>query len=154
MDLLDRFIAGSSSAAVGALSAYLFNKYHWVNQTKKDSILAMELDLIKTIEDLTEDSILYWSDDQINLDNNKLLEAKIKMNCKNLDPQFKQLMYLSGTFSSGDVFTINERINKVFDASTGGDFESSRRTSSPTTCMKIINSCHKIRALIRHNVHS
>ena len=154
MDIFDRIIAGSISAAIGAFSAYQFTRFNWKKQTKNDSIISMELDFINTIEEFLENCVLYWSEDQINLNDCKILEAKIKMTYMNLDPQFKQLIYLSPNFNIGDSEFITQRIEKLFDHSTGGDFETSRRIASASQCLKIINSCNKIRARVRANIHS
>jgi hypothetical protein len=154
VDIFDRIIAGGISACIGAFSAYIFNKYNWKQQTLNDSILSMETDLLNSLESFLKNSVLYWSEDQINLDEKKFLEAKIKMTYMNLTPQFEQLAFTFGKFDSGSHLTITLAISSLFEEATGGDFESIRRIASSKRCTKIISLCNKIRAKIRKSIHS
>jgi hypothetical protein len=154
MEVWDRVVAGSIAACVGAFSAYMFNKYNWKQQNKNSSILAMESDFLGSLDSFLNNCLLYWSVDQIDLDEKKFLEAKIKMTYMSLEPQFRQLSFLFGSFNTGVFVTINGNITSLFDEATGGDFETARRTASSKRCTKIINLCNKIRVDIRKSIHS
>ncbi|MGS0694912.1 hypothetical protein [Shewanella sp. 0m-4] len=154
MEIVDRIIAGSIAAISGAFSAYIFNKLNWQETTKKNSILSMEEELLDTINSLAETALEYWSSDQKNLTNSKLLEAKIKMNFNALSPAFRQLAFTHGSFSSSEHTKITTEISRLFEHATGGKFESNHRVSSPKNCLKISNSCNKIKASIRKEVHT
>lgn len=154
MELLDRVIAGSIAAAVGAFSAYIFNRFNWEQQTLNNSILSIEEDFLESLKEFVDNCIRYWSDDQINLDQPKFIEANIKMSYMNLAPQFSQIVSLSGKFDAGTHEFIRSSIEDLFELATGGDFESSRRVSSTKRCTKIFNICNKVRVKLRKAVHS
>ncbi|WP_041508597.1 hypothetical protein [Shewanella sp. cp20] len=154
MEIVDRILSGTIAAILGAFSAFLFNRLNWQESTKKESIISLESEIINTIDSLAECSLTYWSSDQNDLKNSKLLEAKIKMLFNMVSPSFRQLAFVHGKFSAGDHQKISSEIESLFEYTTDGDFESKNRKSSPKKCLKISNSCNKIKINIRRVIHS
>ncbi|MBB1317501.1 hypothetical protein H5123_07590 [Shewanella sp. SR43-4] len=154
MEIVDRVIAGSIAAILGAFSAYLFNRLNWKETSKKNSILSIESELIESLNSLADSALEYWSYNQADLKNSKLLEAKIKMRFSSLNPLFQQLTFIHGSFTCGESLKITNEIEQLFEHVTDGNFESKKRNASPKKCLKISNSCNKIKINIRKVIHS
>lgn len=151
---MDKIIAGAISAVIGAFSAFMFNKFNWRNQKKVDSILSMEKELLNNIRTFSDDAIEYWSEDQCSLDKPKLLEARIKMSFTSISPQFKLLYYNHPNPPSYLILKVENDISKLYEHSTGGDFESIKRANNASRCLKIGTLCNKLNNNIRQIVHN
>jgi hypothetical protein len=119
-----KFLIPLISALVGALSAFLFNRFHWkmVEKKKKETDLFVKIStLIGELETL---SVQYWIKDHNENDDEKEVYLKSKFRLLNkyiraIDVKAKSIKNELVEFESD-----------TFDLVTGEDFESKKRKAS------------------------
>ena len=128
------------AAILGAFSAFLFNHFHW-RYTKSSSLKEQyALAIISEVNDLRETCMTYWSSgnensgeaNSLNESTRKCYEVKIKslyrsvvMHSTDYSSTFYKKDNLS-SFESG----LYRRLEVLFEAVTGGDFEKATRASN------------------------
>lgn len=146
--ILPKAIEIISSGVFGAFVAYAFNLFHWFS-TEKIRKTEQLCNSIYTIIDKIEDSsIRYWltAPDDSNGAITKQLEISIKSLLRTQISLTESLAKLSKKPSRiktlQEAQTLN---NRLFELSTGDDFESKCRRVRPTRCHNISRACAEIR---------
>lgn len=135
------------SALIGALSAFLFNRFHWtmVERKKKESeSLTMLSTLITELETLAVD---YWTKDYNKEDqkNEVYIKSRIRLLTKYIRLINKDKKENKDIKNDLEAFE-----SDIFDLTTGDDFESKNRKASKQKAMSISFRCSDIRALISY----
>jgi hypothetical protein len=120
------------STALGALLTYKVG-----NAIRKRSKVSESAKLLlDMLNEFECQCIEYWSApyNQDNPEMSTIIEAKIRSNFQKIKTHFDHGHY---GFSDKDMQAINQHISSLFDASTGGDFESKQRKASPKQIRKL-----------------
>ena len=143
----EQIIIALSVPLIGALSAYLFNRFHWLTIEKKNKIsqVCSTLDLL--IKELEEVSVEYWMQGYKKINRDKINASEISIKSKNLLIS-KYITTVNTLYLKAPKTELNEFSSKIFDLTTGDEFESTSRTPSKLTATRIAMKCSGIRATI------
>jgi hypothetical protein len=138
-------------AILGALSAFLFNYFHWRIVRKTDKLYNVGSELKDLIKDLEDEALRYWVSSYASSrkEDVSISEISIKSMIRQVELQTKTLIELSGEKKlNSKKEKIENFPSEIFDLITGGDFESKSRVPSNVTAMKVAKKCSDARANI------
>ena len=138
-------------AVVGALSAYLFNVFHWKVVEKKKKISGATNELRDLINDLEKVSVEYWVRDYNEKDKESISVDEVSIKSKvRLISRYIQIVVseIKNKKASQEIQKLDDFRSDIFDLVTGDEFESKDRKSSKGKAQKILNKCSDIRATI------
>lgn len=133
-------MASVIAAILGAFSAFIFNHFHW--RYAKTSSLKEQyaLAIISEVNDLRETCTAYWSSGNENSgESNSLDESTRKCYEVKIKALYKSVVMhstnYSSTFYRNDQLTnfeaaLYRKLDELFEAVTGGDFEEADRSSN------------------------
>ncbi|MDI1301869.1 MAG: hypothetical protein PSX71_08195 [bacterium] len=134
------FFIAASGALAGAISGYLSNFFHW-KRTEKERKISDIIDQIdRLLDNLEKEAISYWL---MNFSEDKSadlysLEIQIKADLRLLTMYSKLLkLFLKKEKSINLHSALTEIISQLYDAITGGSFESIEHIASKPDAMKI-----------------
>lgn len=140
------------SGFVGALTAYLFNLFHWQTTEKIRKREAICQSISHNIENLEDISLKYWlaqpsQDDHLSFVELKQLEILLKSRLRTQVSHTKNLKLHIGNSKKFKkrIETLESLNGRLFDIATGDDFESKIRTSRPSKCNRISTICTEIK---------
>jgi len=147
----DTFVFAIAVAFIGALSAFLFNYFHWVVVREKEYVSGIGGDLLELIEKIELLSLKYWVSDASNMNAGERHVSEVLM--KSLLRQINSHIDLFLDVLKKDVCSKEKEGFSVFrsdiyDLVTGNGFESVERKASKSTASKISTKCSKIRIKI------
>lgn len=136
---------------VGALSAYLFNYFHWRMESKKSELSVLVDALTSLVNELERASISYWltSYQDSSEQKNHALAIQIKSNRHLSSTYIKLISSQLNTKQHDSVKKDLECFNqKMFELLTGDSFETRDRMMSKSRATKISVHCVRIKAAI------
>jgi len=138
-------------AFIGALSAYLFNFFHWKMVEKKGKISKIAIGLSDLIHDLEEVSVSYWVCDYKEEKQQEIHVAEISIKSKRhlISKYIRIISTELNTIKTASVKQHLEEFNlDIFDLVTGDGFESKTRVASKQKAMEIAKRCSDVKAMI------
>ena len=147
----DQALYGLFVVFVGALSAYLFNYFHWKMESKKNRLSALSAALTSLINELESASVLYWLTpyESGSQQETQALEIQIKSN-RQLSSRY--IRSISRQLSARQYDSVKKELEdfdqEMFDLITGDGFESQSRVVSKNKAAKISKRCVSIKAAI------
>lgn len=143
-----------TSAVLIAFAAYVFNYLHWLQVEKKKKTSLKGKILIQTIDKLKDISIDYWSMDHSSqnadqIRKKKIDEINIRSLCllvSSLNDEF--LTVLPSKTDSDKLIRVREFPSRLFDLSSGGEFETTNKKADFQRCSKLSVECHKVISII------
>ncbi|WP_287017398.1 hypothetical protein [Cycloclasticus sp.] len=136
---------------VGALSAYLFNYFHWKMVSKKNKLLGLCTAFTILINELERVSVLYWLTPYQRASQREAhtLEIQIKSNRQLISRYIKSIsLQLSGKQYDPVKKKLNDFDQEMFDLITGDGFESQSREISKSKAAQISKRCVSIKAAV------
>lgn len=139
------FLYHIAPAIVGVLFGGWLVQRHWIRKANESSIIEY---LAEELNDLVDDTLLYWSLDCSGTGKEAeaarkqavQLAAKIKAGSHNLNVVLRSY---SEKYCKKISFT--SLWEEVHDACTGGNFESANRGADPHRFARVVNSTHRVR---------
>ena len=139
---MEAALAGLLGVTVGGIITLFVQSYFSIRGQE----VAHINDFISDLERIENLSVQYWLH---STSKNEEDQAK-------LAAQLRGAMHATGTFYTvgpkllgGDWKTFREWDGKLFDAATGGDFESTSQTKEPERVVEIMQCTNELRALLR-----
>lgn len=129
-------IVAITVALLGAFSAYLFNHLHWKTVLKREQLSAQLAGLTALISSFEAVAVAYW----VSAQSTQSLEAQVLIKARHraiLNQRGILADLLNGKKHLGLHRSLRIFADDVFDAATGGDFESATRGPSESTATKI-----------------
>ena len=138
-------------AFVGALSAYLFNLFHWRTVAKREKLSGVGNALTILIDKLESTAVEYWIREckEENKEIDRAMEISLKTKTR-LVARYVDL-FVSGHKDNAtwkDLQKLRSFKGEIFDVVTGEEFESRSRKASKAKALKISNLCSDATALI------
>ncbi len=127
-------------AFIGALSAYLFNLFHWKMVEKKRKIARQCFAVIALIDDLEKISVAYWVKDYNAEEIVQIHAEEISIKAKrHLMSKYIKLLSsdLRGKQTSSIKMKLEELDDEIFELLTGDGFETASRVGSKPRAFKI-----------------
>lgn len=135
---------------IGAIAAYCFNLFHWKTTEKIRKIENLCEEINKVTEKLEQDTIQYWLSPPPQNDAEAIIAKQLEISIKSL---MRTQVFLTQKLSDfiqdnkkqitlAKAKTLN---NRLFELSTGEDFESKARKARPSRCNNISRACADIR---------
>ena len=138
-------------AFIGAMSAYLFNYFHWKMIEKKQRVSNIGMALNSLVNDLESISIDYWVQDYKVNDIQEIHAIEILIKSKTrLISRYVPIFVceLHSGRNADKIKKLEEFRLDIFDLVTGDEFESKDRKASKPKALQIANRCSDIRAMI------
>jgi hypothetical protein len=136
----------------GAWLGYLFSSLQTDNANRRAEKARIANELLSTIQKLQTDAVAYWCcDHDVNeAQENDLKEAEIHAGIMLVQSMSDELIFKSMTnIERQDLEKELGRYNSsIYDAITGGDFESTSRKSSRNTVKEIVSLSINVRSKI------
>lgn len=145
----DALVVAVIGAISGAISAFLFNFFHWKLESKRNAVAEAALSLKEVVLDFESIAIKYWLTDykEEELIECQISEIKMKSFLKLIIKYSRLLSGLSLNSRGKEIVkSIEGFSDSIFDRTTGGAFESASRKASKGRAAKIANDCAKARA--------
>lgn len=139
---MEAITAGVIGAAVGALGMFFAQSYFSI----RDQEIAHINDFIKDLERIEQFSVRYWlNSTKVTLEDQEQIAAQLRGAI-----HASSLFYEVGPkLLGGDWEEFQEWDGKLFDAATGGDFESVSQVADSGRVLEIMKCTNKLRALLR-----
>ena len=138
-------------AFIGALSAYLFNYFHWKMVEKKGKVSRISRGLSDLIGDLEEISVSYWVCDYMEEQQQEIHVAEISIKSKR-HLISKYIRIISDELNTTKTALVKQNLEEfnleIFDLVTGDGFESKTRVASKHKAMEIAKRCSDVKAMI------
>lgn len=139
-----------SSGLVGAAAAYAFNLFHWHSTEKIRKIESLCNSIASITEKIEENSIRYWltppPSNDVEAASSKQLEISIKSLLRTQSSLTDKLSNIASKKSHKPILAQAKKLNgRLFDLSTGDEFESKSRKVRPNKCNNISRACAEIR---------
>jgi len=137
-----------SSGLFGAFAAYIFNLLHWCSTEKIRKVEMLCNSIYNVIDKIEDHSIKYWITSPSELDRatTKQLEISIKSLLRSQISLTENLSKLTKKSSHINILQAAQKLNdRLFELSTGDEFESNDRRVRPTKCHNISRACAEIR---------
>lgn len=144
-------LTGVFVAFVGALSAYLFNYFHWVMVSKKQRVSRAGKALSELIEELETLSVEYWLGEYSSERKNAIhaIEISIKSKLRLIQRHIILVVpELKSRKAASRKHKLEEFGYEIYDIVTGDEFESKGRRSSKKKAVSISMKCADMRAAI------
>lgn len=148
---LNQGLYGLFVVFVGALSAYLFNYFHWKMVSKKNKLSGLCTAFTSLINELERVSVLYWLTPYQRASQREAhtLEIQIKSNRQLTSKYIKSIsLQLSGKQYDPVKKKLKDFDQEMFDLITGDGFESQSREISKSKAAQISKRCVSIKAAV------
>ena len=148
---LNQGLYGLFVVFVGALSAYLFNYFHWKMISKKNKLSGLCTAFTSLINELERVSVLYWLTPYQRASQREAhtLEIQIKSNRQLTSRYIKSIsLQLSGKQYDPVKKELKNFDQEMFDLITGDGFESQSREISKSKATQISKRCVSIKAAV------
>lgn len=136
-------------AFTGALSAYLFNLFHWRMVEKKQKISRTGGALNSLINELEIIAIDYWVKGYVEENKNEIHVTEISIKSK-LFIISKYIKNITSKLNSNEMKSTKQKLENfnsgIFDLVTGDKFESKSRKASKSMALLISKRCSIIKA--------
>lgn len=140
LTLSDKIVIGLITAFTSATLAFFFNWMHWRRDKSLESFRVLSKELVSVLENLEGHVIEYWSRDYCEDKKSEdiSLETKIKIKVTSIKKIIDLIFDVKKVERTDkDYIHFKQCIDRIYDISTGGEFESSRRKISKSVISKV-----------------
>lgn len=148
LSISDKVTIGIITAVTSATLAFFFNWMHWKRDKSLEAFRVLSKDFVKTLEELEEHVIAYWSKDHSpECKHDEIcLEAKIKIKTASLNKLLDLIFEIKKIEKKGNQYSnLKKILNDIFEASTGDSFESANRKRSKSVISKVTRHSSNLR---------
>lgn len=143
-----QFLHHIAPALVIVLGGGFFLQWYFAKRSNESALIDS---IMRTLDEIREDSLLYWFSDSAGKNENpKLLAQQIKGNLKTV---YSMIQIYSDRYFSKHEEELETFVSRIFELTTSGNFESEKsekRESNPNNYIRITNATNEIRKLLLH----
>lgn len=141
---IDFVVSILQSFVIVLVGGFFLQKY-FVKRANESALIDS---IMRTLDEIREDSLQYWFSDSAGKNANpKLLAQRIKGNLRTV---YSMIQIYSDRYFSKHKEELETFVSKIFELTTSGNFESEKRESKPDNYIRITNTTNEIRKLLLH----